>query len=474
MTVDEKAGLFFQTHDHHGRGRGLAEGDPIFGLPSTSEYVVGRADDPLQPARRGAERAARSRRWHNKLQGLAASTRLGIPVTISTDPRHSFSDNPGAAILAGRSRSGPRPLGLAAIARRRTRRALRRHRPPGVHRRSASASLCTRRSTSRPSRAGRGRCRRSVRTPTSPASWVPRTSAGSRATRSVPGSVSTMTKHFPGGGPQKDGEDPHFDVRPRAGLPGRPVRAAPRSPSRRPSLPAGARSCRTTACRSAPSTKRSASASTGRCSPACSASASASTASYAPTGVSSPIPRSSASRSPPARGASSTSRRAERMAKILDAGADQFGGESMPRAARRARRAGTVTRGAPGRLGAPPAAREVPARPVRESLRRRRSRGRDRRLAEFRAAGDAAQRASITVLTNAWTDAGVPALPLARGANLYVEGIVRRGRARVRRRSSPLPPRRMSRSCGCRRRTSSARRRSRTSSTPGPWSSRPM
>ena len=24
------------------------------------------------------------------------------------------------------------------------------------------------------------------------------------------GSVSTMTKHFPGGGPQKDGEDPHF------------------------------------------------------------------------------------------------------------------------------------------------------------------------------------------------------------------------------------------------------------------------
>jgi beta-glucosidase len=25
-----------------------------------------------------------------------------------------------------------------------------------------------------------------------------------------PTSVATMTKHFPGGGPQKDGEDPHF------------------------------------------------------------------------------------------------------------------------------------------------------------------------------------------------------------------------------------------------------------------------
>lgn len=39
-------------------------------------------------------------RWHNRLQELAASTRLGIPVTISTDPRHGFSENPGAALLA--------------------------------------------------------------------------------------------------------------------------------------------------------------------------------------------------------------------------------------------------------------------------------------------------------------------------------------------------------------------------------------
>ena len=36
-------------------------------------------------------------------------------MTISTDPRHSFSDNPGAAILAGPFSQWPEPIGLAAI-----------------------------------------------------------------------------------------------------------------------------------------------------------------------------------------------------------------------------------------------------------------------------------------------------------------------------------------------------------------------
>lgn len=35
--------------------------------------------------------------WHNRIQKLAEQTRLGIPVTISTDPRHAFSQNPLAS-----------------------------------------------------------------------------------------------------------------------------------------------------------------------------------------------------------------------------------------------------------------------------------------------------------------------------------------------------------------------------------------
>src|SRR5690242_16424950 len=29
--------------------------------------------------------------WHNRLQEVARSTRLGIPVTIASDPRHTYS-----------------------------------------------------------------------------------------------------------------------------------------------------------------------------------------------------------------------------------------------------------------------------------------------------------------------------------------------------------------------------------------------
>jgi beta-glucosidase len=51
-----------------------------------------------------AERRRRRERSHagtTAWWSQAASTRLGIPVTISTDPRHSFTENLGAAMLSG-------------------------------------------------------------------------------------------------------------------------------------------------------------------------------------------------------------------------------------------------------------------------------------------------------------------------------------------------------------------------------------
>ena len=53
--------------------------------------------------------------WHNRLQELAAGTRLGIPVTLSTDPRHAFTDNVGTAARSGAFSEWPESLGLAAI-----------------------------------------------------------------------------------------------------------------------------------------------------------------------------------------------------------------------------------------------------------------------------------------------------------------------------------------------------------------------
>ena len=52
---------------------------------------------------------------NNALQAIAERTRLGIPVTISTDPRHHFQYVLGASVQAGQFSQWPEPLGLAAL-----------------------------------------------------------------------------------------------------------------------------------------------------------------------------------------------------------------------------------------------------------------------------------------------------------------------------------------------------------------------
>ncbi len=71
-------------------------------------------------------------RWNNALQALAERTPHGIPVTISTDPRHSFIENAGVSFTATAFSQWPEPLGLAALRDVDAVRAVRGHRPAGV------------------------------------------------------------------------------------------------------------------------------------------------------------------------------------------------------------------------------------------------------------------------------------------------------------------------------------------------------
>ena len=91
--------------------------------------------------------------WHNRVQRLALAVGPGIPVTLSTDPRHSFSNNPGTEALAGAFSEWPQSLGFAAL------------RDPELVQRFADIARqeyvavglrvrCTPRSTSPPNRAG--------------------------------------------------------------------------------------------------------------------------------------------------------------------------------------------------------------------------------------------------------------------------------------------------------------------------------
>jgi len=55
------------------------------------------------------------RQAYANLQLLAELTPHGIPVTVSTDPRHSFFENAGASFTARGLPQWPEPIGLAAL-----------------------------------------------------------------------------------------------------------------------------------------------------------------------------------------------------------------------------------------------------------------------------------------------------------------------------------------------------------------------
>lgn len=208
MTLEEKAGLFFQTMITIGEGGEVAGENPLFGIPDTTEMV---RDGHLNHFNvfGAASSAAEMAEWHNRLQEVAASTRLGIPVTLSTDPRHSFSDNPGAAIMAGPFSQWPETLGLAAIGDE----ALV-ERFADIARQEYTAVGIRVALHPQIDLATEPRWARQVATFGEDPDLTSRLGAayirGFQGPELGPDSVATMTKHFPGGGPQKDGEDPHF------------------------------------------------------------------------------------------------------------------------------------------------------------------------------------------------------------------------------------------------------------------------
>lgn len=207
MTLVEKAGQLFHTIALIGPGGTVHASTGAIGIPGTEELIVERHMTHFNLL--GSAPVTEMATWHNRLQDLALESRLQIPVTISTDPRHAFTHNPGTASAAGPFSEWPEPIGLAAIGD-----------PEVVERFAAIArqeylavglrvalhpqiDLATEPRWCRIS----GTFGESVEvTSVLVAAYI----RGFGGDQVGPDSVATMVKHFPGGGPQKDGEDPHF------------------------------------------------------------------------------------------------------------------------------------------------------------------------------------------------------------------------------------------------------------------------
>ena len=145
----------------------------------------------------------------NRLQALAEQTRLGIPVTLSSNPVHGFDNNPATGTSGNFFSRWPEPIGFGAIGDANVVEEfadIARQEYLAVGLRVAlhpMADLATEPRWGRISGTFGEDAQLAAR-------LVSAYIRGFQGTQLGPNSVACITKHFPGGGPQKDGEDAHF------------------------------------------------------------------------------------------------------------------------------------------------------------------------------------------------------------------------------------------------------------------------
>lgn len=113
MTLEEKAGAMMHGTARSPGPMGTAGVGTAYDTAANRTLMVGAKVNSMITRLGGdpSSLAAQS----NALQEIAEGTRLGIPVTISTDPRHHFQYVLGASVTAGHFSQWPEALGFAAI-----------------------------------------------------------------------------------------------------------------------------------------------------------------------------------------------------------------------------------------------------------------------------------------------------------------------------------------------------------------------
>lgn len=217
MNLEEKAGSMFvtmigTTPDGEPMETPILSTEPLnlimsLVLPSNSEMIARKKMNSFNIlASLDADKMAK---YNNTIQKMAERTRLGIPITIATDPRHGTENNPGASLYTPSFSQWPSSLGLAA-----TRDTLLVREFGDIARQEYNAvgikvALHPMADLATEPRWGRSNGTFGEDAHLS-AMMTKAYVLGFQGDSLDKNSVACMTKHFSGGGPQKDGEDPHF------------------------------------------------------------------------------------------------------------------------------------------------------------------------------------------------------------------------------------------------------------------------
>ncbi|MCB0705753.1 MAG: glycoside hydrolase family 3 C-terminal domain-containing protein [Saprospiraceae bacterium] len=211
MNIQEKAGMMF-IFGAPVSADGLPDGKlditgPASRMPSVVENMDQRKlthfniwDIPADPAIFAT--------WYNNTQLIAEKSRLGIPITIASDPRHHFSNSIFSMSAEGFSQFCE-TLGFAALGDEKLMKEFAeivRQEYLAVGIREAlhpQIDLATEPRWSRISGTFGEDAAMSAK-------LVKAYIEGLQGIALDSSSIACMTKHFPGGGPQKEGLDPHF------------------------------------------------------------------------------------------------------------------------------------------------------------------------------------------------------------------------------------------------------------------------
>ena len=217
MNLEEKAGTMFITMtimskngkpvDMPSFSGGQMEFMMSLMLPSVSDLIIRKNMNSFNILM--ADRADMLARFNNNLQKIAERTRLGIPITIASDPRHGTQNNIGAAIYTPFFSQWPSALGLAA-----TRDTMLVREFGDIARQEYLAvgiRLALHPIADLATEPRWGRINGTFGEDAELAAAMAKAYIlGFQGDSLGVESIACMSKHFSGGGPQKDGEDPHF------------------------------------------------------------------------------------------------------------------------------------------------------------------------------------------------------------------------------------------------------------------------
>ena len=209
MTVEEKVGQMFCPYLSCTTESKLYKKGSPFSAGNVLETIAKKQISAFSCM--GAAKPEVFAKWYNACQKLAHRTRLGIPITLGSDPRHHFigENNPLASLVDNGLSTWPAPIGFGAIADEELTESFGKIARTELRALGISFGLHPVADTATEPRWPRIKetFGEDAKLNTNLTAAYIRGFQGEVIDGS---SVACCVKHFPGGGPQKDGDDAHY------------------------------------------------------------------------------------------------------------------------------------------------------------------------------------------------------------------------------------------------------------------------